>query len=104
MQLPSRMQDARIRQTSSADHSQLSPTAAFTSDLGLDSLDSVEVVMAIEEEFGIEIPDEEADKITTVAEGGPLSCSAQAHADFLAIDYIGKTSEGELHVRCGDGS
>ncbi|EIW67672.1 hypothetical protein TREMEDRAFT_23958, partial [Tremella mesenterica DSM 1558] len=43
----------------------LTPTATFTSDLGLDSLDSVEVVMAIEEEFGIEIPDDEADKITT---------------------------------------
>jgi hypothetical protein len=48
---------------------QLSPTAAFTSDLGLDSLDAVEVVMAIEEEFGIEIPDAEADEITTVAQG-----------------------------------
>jgi acyl carrier protein len=48
---------------------QLSPTAAFTSDLGLDSLDAVEVVMAIEEEFGIEIPDAEADEITTVQQG-----------------------------------
>jgi NADH dehydrogenase (ubiquinone) 1 alpha/beta subcomplex 1 len=48
---------------------QLSPTATFTSDLGLDSLDAVEVVMAIEEEFGIEIPDAEADEINTVAKG-----------------------------------
>jgi len=48
---------------------QLSPTATFTSDLGLDSLDAVEVVMAIEEEFGIEIPDAEADEITTVQQG-----------------------------------
>lgn len=48
---------------------QLTPSATFTSDLGLDSLDAVEVVMAIEEEFGIEIPDAEADEINTVAKG-----------------------------------
>ncbi|KAJ2337834.1 mitochondrial acyl carrier protein [Coemansia sp. RSA 2671] len=44
----------------------LSPVADFSKDLGLDSLDTVEVVMAIEEEFSVEIPDDEADKITTV--------------------------------------
>ncbi len=38
----------------------------FVSDLGADSLDTVELVMALEEEFGIEIPDEAAEKITTV--------------------------------------
>ncbi|TXT16012.1 hypothetical protein VHUM_00515 [Vanrija humicola] len=48
------------------DASKLSATSAFTSDLGLDSLDAVEVVMAIEEEFAIEIPDAEADAINTV--------------------------------------
>ena len=41
-------------------------TASFTADLGADSLDTVELVMAFEEEFGIEIPDEEAEKIATV--------------------------------------
>lgn len=45
---------------------QVSPTAHFTKDLGLDSLDAVEVVMALEEEFAIEIPDAEADKILSV--------------------------------------
>jgi acyl carrier protein len=40
--------------------------ASFTDDLGADSLDIVELVMAFEEEFGIEIPDEDAEKITTV--------------------------------------
>ncbi|KAF2102182.1 acyl carrier protein [Rhizodiscina lignyota] len=48
------------------DASKLSPTSHFTNDLGLDSLDTVEVVMAIEEEFSIEIPDKEADAIHTV--------------------------------------
>jgi acyl carrier protein len=47
--------------------------ASFVDDLGADSLDTVELVMALEEEFGCEIPDEEAEKITTVQQ---------------AIDYI----------------
>lgn len=42
------------------------PGASFVEDLGADSLDTVELVMALEEEFDIEIPDEEAEKITTV--------------------------------------
>lgn len=40
--------------------------ASFLGDLGADSLDTVELVMALEEEFGLDIPDEEAEKITTV--------------------------------------
>ncbi|WDI78624.1 acyl carrier protein [Candidatus Purcelliella pentastirinorum] len=48
-------------------------TASFVEDLGADSLDTVELVMALEEEFDTEIPDEEAEKITTVQ---------------AAIDYI----------------
>ncbi|WPH00334.1 Hypothetical protein R9X50_00315900 [Acrodontium crateriforme] len=48
------------------DASKLSATSHFTNDLGLDSLDTVEVVMAIEEEFSIEIPDKEADAIHSV--------------------------------------
>lgn len=49
------------------------PDSSFVDDLGADSLDTVELVMALEEEFECEIPDEEAEKITTVQ---------------LAIDYI----------------
>ena len=45
---------------------QVIPTAAFVDDLGADSLDTVELVMALEEEFEVEIPDEDAEKITTV--------------------------------------
>ena len=51
----------------------VTPDASFVDDLGADSLDTVELVMALEEEFGIEIPDEDAEKITRVKE---------------AIDYI----------------
>jgi len=42
------------------------PDASFVDDLGADSLDTVELIMQLEEEFGIEIPDEDAEKITTV--------------------------------------
>jgi len=52
--------------------------ASFVDDLGADSLDTVELVMALEEEFGTEIPDDEAEKITTVQ---------------LAIDYINANTE-----------
>nr|GEV79401.1 acyl carrier protein 2, mitochondrial-like [Tanacetum cinerariifolium] len=45
----------------------VTPSAHFQNDLGLDSLDTVEVVMALEEEFGFEIPDNEADKISTIS-------------------------------------
>ena len=45
---------------------QVTPEASFIEDLGADSLDTVELVMAFEEEFGAEIPDEEAEKLTTV--------------------------------------
>ncbi|CAN6582339.1 unnamed protein product [Malus baccata var. baccata] len=51
----------------------VTPNANFESDLGLDSLDSVEIVMALEEEFGFEIPDNEADKIKSIG---------------LAVDFI----------------
>jgi acyl carrier protein len=45
---------------------QVTPTASFIEDLGADSLDTVELVMAFEEEFGAEIPDEDAEKLTNV--------------------------------------
>ena len=47
---------------------QIKPEAAFIEDLGADSLDTVELIMALEEEFSIEIPDEEAEKIRTVGD------------------------------------
>ena len=54
--------------------------ASFAGDLGADSLDTVELVMAFEEEFGIEIPDEDAEKITRVKE---------------AIDYVESHAKGK---------
>ena len=59
-----------------ADAAQVKPEASFIEDLGADSLDTVELVMALEEEFDIEIPDE-AEKITTVQS---------------AIDYVTKAN------------
>jgi len=47
---------------------QVTPDAKFIEDLGADSLDTVELVMALEEEFGSEIPDEEAEKLATVGD------------------------------------
>lgn len=55
------------------DTSEVTPQASFVNDLGADSLDTVELVMALEEEFDIEIPDEDAEKIQTVGQ---------------AVDYI----------------
>lgn len=51
-----------------ADEDQIKPEASFVEDLGADSLDIVELIMGIEEEFDIEIPDEDAEKLTTVGE------------------------------------
>ena len=50
------------------EESQINPEASFVEDLGADSLDIVELIMGIEEEFDIEIPDEDAEKLTTVGE------------------------------------
>ena len=47
---------------------QVTPTASFIEDLGADSLDIVELVMAFEEEFGVEVPDEDAEKLQTVGD------------------------------------
>ena len=47
---------------------EVTPEASFIDDLGADSLDTVELIMALEEEFNIEIPDEDAEKMTTVGD------------------------------------
>ncbi|WP_299013880.1 acyl carrier protein [uncultured Photobacterium sp.] len=60
------------------DEAEVKNEASFVDDLGADSLDTVELVMALEEEFDTEIPDEEAEKITTVQ---------------AAIDYVVGASE-----------
>ncbi len=62
------------------DGDQVTPEASFTDDLGADSLDVVELVMALEEEFGVEIPDEDAEKIASVKQ---------------AIDYITANADSD---------
>ncbi len=61
------------------DPEEVTPEASFVEDLGADSLDQVELIMALEEEFDIEIPDEDAETIRTVQH---------------AVDYIDKKSNG----------
>ena len=61
------------------DEAEVTPNASFVDDLGADSLDTVELVMAFEEAFDIEIPDEQAERIRTVKD---------------AIDYINTHSKG----------
>ena len=60
------------------DEGEVTPSASFIDDLGADSLDTVELVMALEEAFDVEIPDEDAEKIRTVQD---------------AIDYIDKRAK-----------
>ncbi|KAI3967789.1 hypothetical protein MKX01_039181 [Papaver californicum] len=55
-----------VKKFQKCDPSKVTPEANFQKDLGLDSLDTVEIVMALEEEFGFEIPDNEADKISSI--------------------------------------
>jgi acyl carrier protein len=60
------------------DPAEITPTASFVDDLGADSLDRVELIMALEETFGVEIPDGDAEKISTVQD---------------AVDYIQKNAK-----------
>ena len=64
-----------VKNFDQVDPTKVSPETKFADDLGLDSLDVVEVVMAIEDEFAIEIPDTEADAIASIAD---------------AVEYISK--------------
>ncbi len=57
---------------------EVKPEASFANDLGADSLDTVELVMALEEKFGVEIPDEDAEKIATVQNAVDYIDSKQA--------------------------
>ncbi|WP_413175609.1 acyl carrier protein [Anabaena azotica] len=63
-----KVKDIVIEQLDIDDKTKVVPNASFTEDLNADSLDIVELVMALEEEFEIEIPDEDAEKILTVQE------------------------------------
>ncbi len=65
MALEDKVKDIIVEQLG-VDAEQVTPEASFIEDLGADSLDTVELVMAFEEEFGAEIPDEDAEKLTTV--------------------------------------
>lgn len=55
-----------VKEQLDVEEDKITPTANFIEDLGADSLDTVELVMALEEEFGVEIPDEDAENIKTV--------------------------------------
>ena len=59
---------AIIDDTLGVDETEVTPEATFTKDLGADSLDTVELIMELEKEFNITIPDDQAEKITTVGD------------------------------------
>ena len=65
--IESKVKDIIVEQLS-VNPEQVTPEAKFIEDLGADSLDTVELVMAFEEEFSIEVPDEEAEKLQTVGD------------------------------------
>jgi len=65
MALEDKVRDIIVEQLG-VNKEQVEPTASFIEDLGADSLDTVELVMAFEEEFGASIPDEDAEKLTSV--------------------------------------
>jgi len=65
MSLEDKVQEIIVEQLG-VNAEQVTPEASFIDDLGADSLDTVELIMAFEEEFGAEIPDEDAEKLTSV--------------------------------------
>jgi acyl carrier protein len=67
MNIEQKVKDIIVQQLG-VDPEKVKPSASFVEDLGADSLDTVELVMAFEEEFGCEIPDEDAEKIRTVGD------------------------------------
>ncbi|HOT98337.1 MAG TPA: acyl carrier protein [bacterium] len=67
MAIEDRVKEIIVQQLG-VDAKEVVPEASFIDDLGADSLDTVELVMAFEEEFGIEIPDEEAEKLASVGD------------------------------------
>ena len=77
MAIEQQMVDIIVEQLS-VDKDKVVSGASFVDDLGADSLDLVELIMAMEEEFDVEIPDEEAEKITTVKEAVKYINSVQS--------------------------
>jgi acyl carrier protein len=67
MDVESKVKEIIVEQLG-VDEAQVNPEASFIDDLGADSLDTVELVMAFEEKFDIEIPDEDAEKMRTVGD------------------------------------
>ena len=67
MSIPERVKQIIVEQLG-VDEAQVEPSASFVDDLGADSLDIVELVMAFEEEFSVEVPDEDAEKLQTVGD------------------------------------
>jgi acyl carrier protein len=67
MNIEQKVKDIIVQQLG-VDPEKVKPEATFTDDLGADSLDTVELIMAFEEEFGVEIPDDAAEKIRTVGD------------------------------------
>ncbi|QSZ31484.1 hypothetical protein DSL72_001049 [Monilinia vaccinii-corymbosi] len=87
-----------------SDPAKLSPSAHFSNDLGLDSLDTVEVVMAIEEEFSIEIPDKDADSILSVDQAIEYILHQPDGESMMMVFYTAGGIANSVHSSLGFGT
>jgi acyl carrier protein len=89
--------EAIIAEHLGVDERQIAPEATLAGDLGADSLDAVEIIMAVEEEFGCEIPDEETEKMVTVQDVINLTEGARGE-NFNGVKRTARSAGAEVRT------